>query len=229
MIYFDNVSKYYGENDSNGVALKDITLSVNPGEFISIVGQSGAGKTTLLKMLLAEERPSVGKVFFESTDIHTLPHASLSQYRRRFGAIFQDFKLIPSKTAYENIAFAMEAAGRTDEEIASDVPHILELVDMAEKAGHFPSEMSGGERQRIAIGRAIINQPSVIIADEPTGSLDPLNTFGVIQILKKINELGTTIIMTTHNKGVVENVGKRVITMENGTIARDGTGGNYII
>ena len=228
MIYFDNVSKSYTDNAA-GIALKDITLSVNPGEFISIVGQSGAGKTTLLKMLLAEERPTEGKVFFESTDVHSLSRASLSEYRRRFGAVFQDFKLIPSKTAYENIAFAMEAAGRSDKEIASDVPHILDLVDLGDKANNFPHEMSGGERQRIAIGRAIINQPSVIIADEPTGSLDPLNTFGVIQILKKINELGTTIIMTTHNRGVVENVGKRVITMENGCISRDSLGGNYVI
>jgi cell division transport system ATP-binding protein len=228
MIYFDNVSKIY-KNGTQNIALKDITLSIDPGEFVSIVGQSGAGKTTLLKMLLAEERPTEGAVFFESTDVHDLPRAALSRYRRRFGTVFQDFRLIPSKTAYENIAFAMEAAGRTDEEIAVDVPHILEVVDLRERANNFPHELSGGERQRIAIGRAVINQPSVIIADEPTGSLDPLNTYGVVQILKKINELGTTVIMTTHNKGVVEKVGKRVITMENGQIARDSSTGQYVL
>jgi cell division transport system ATP-binding protein len=228
MIYFDKVSKVYG-NGVKSIALNGVTLSVDPGEFVSVVGQSGSGKTTLLKMLLAEEKPTEGAVFFESTDVHGLPRSALSEYRRRFGTVFQDFRLIPTKTAYENISFAMEAAGRTDEEIHTDVPHILELVDLAEKADNFPHELSGGERQRIAIGRAIINQPNVIIADEPTGSLDPLNTYGVVQILKKINELGTTVIMTTHNKGVVENVGKRVLTMENGEIVRDSSTGQYVL
>jgi cell division transport system ATP-binding protein len=145
------------------------------------------------------------------------------------GMVFQDFRLIPNKTAYENIAFAMEAAGRPDDEIESDVPYILNLVDLGSKANHFPNQLSGGEQQRVAIGRAIINQPDVIIADEPTGNLDPINTYEVIEILKKINELGTTVLITTHNKGVVDAMGKRVITMDRGRVVRDDAQGHYIL
>ncbi len=225
MIYFDKVTKRY--NDM--AALEDVTLSVAPKEFVSIVGHSGAGKTTLLKLLLAEERPTEGNVFFESIDVNDLPSSALHHYRRKIGMVFQDFKLIPNKTAYENIAFAMEAAGRTDDEIHSDVPYILELVNLADKAHHFPSQLSGGEQQRIGIGRAIINQPEIIIADEPTGNLDPINTYEVVEILKKINELGTTVIITTHNKGVVDAVGRRVITMDRGKIVRDDADGRYVL
>jgi len=227
MIYFEKVSKIY--NGDKVPALEDITFSVAPKEFISVVGHSGAGKTTLLKMLLAEERPTKGTIFFESVNVHELPSSALYHYRRKIGVVFQDFRLISHKTAYENIAFAMEAAGRADDEIASDVPHILELVDLTEKANHFPNQLSGGEQQRVAIGRAIINQPDVIIADEPTGDLDPVNTYEVVQILKKINELGTTILITTHNKGVVDSVGRRVITMDRGRVVRDDPQGRYIL
>jgi len=226
MIYFDKVSKLYRDGTP---ALEDITLSISPKEFVSIVGHSGAGKTTLLKMLLAQEQPSSGSVFFESVDVHTLPKSSLHHYRRKIGMIFQDFRLIPNKTAYENIAFAMEAAGRPDDEIATDVPYILDLVALGNKAHHFPNQLSGGEQQRVAIGRAIINQPDVIVADEPTGNLDPVNTFEIVEILKKINELGTTVLITTHNKGVVDSMGKRVITMENGRVLRDDAQGHYIL
>jgi cell division transport system ATP-binding protein len=226
MIYFDKVSKRYGENPP---ALEDVTLSIDPKEFVSIVGHSGAGKTTLLKLLLAEEKPSDGNVFYESVNVHDLPSSAMHHYRRKIGTVFQDFKLIPNKTAFENIAFAMEAAGRTDEEIALDVPHILELVDLADKATHFPHQLSGGEQQRVAIGRAIINQPDVIVADEPTGNLDPINTFEVVEILKKINEIGTTVVITTHNKGVVDAVGKRVITMDRGKLVRDDASGKYML
>jgi len=225
MIYFDKVSKHYGDTR----ALEEVTLSVGPKEFVSIVGHSGAGKTTLLKLLLAEERPTDGSVFFESINVNDLPSSALHHYRRKIGTVFQDFKLIPNKTAYENIAFAMEAAGRTDEEIRSDVPYILELVNLADKAHNFPNQLSGGEQQRIAIGRAIINQPEVIVADEPTGNLDPINTFEVVEILKKINELGTTVVITTHNKGVVDSVGRRVITMDRGKIVRDDSSGKYVL
>ncbi len=226
MIYFDKVTKLYRDGTP---ALEDVTLSISPKEFVSIVGHSGAGKTTLLKMLLAEERPTSGNVFFESVDVHDLPKNALHHYRRKIGTVFQDFRLIPNKTAYENIAFAMEAVGRSDDEIASDVPYILDLVDIADKANHFPNQLSGGEQQRVAIGRAIINQPDVIVADEPTGNLDPVNTYEVIEILKKINELGTTIIITTHNKGVVDSIGRRVITMEKGRVARDDAQGQYMV
>lgn len=226
MIYFNNVSKVYNKDS---VALQDVNLTVVAGEFISIVGQSGAGKTTLVKMILADENPSNGTVFFESIDVHKLKDKDLSKLRQRIGVVFQDFKLLLNKTAYENIAFAMEAAGKTDEEIASDVPHVLDLVDLSNKISHFPHQMSGGEQQRLAIARAIINQPELIIADEPTGNLDPINTHEIVQILKKINDLGTTVILTTHNRGVVDSVGKRVVTMEKGKIVRDDKDGKYVI
>jgi cell division transport system ATP-binding protein len=226
MIYFDKVSKIYSDNS---IALEDITFTVGPKEFVSIVGHSGAGKTTLLKMLLAEERPTDGKIYFESTEIHTLHKNKLNDFRRKIGAVFQDFRLLPDRNVYENIAFAMEAAGRPDEEIEADVPHVLELVDLSGKIWNFPHELSGGEKQRVAIARAIVNQPDVVVADEPTGQLDPLNTYDIVQILKKINDLGTTVILTTHNKGVIDSLKKRVITMENGKIVRDDKEGKYVI
>ncbi len=226
MIYFDKVSKIYPDNS---VALNGVTFGVEPKEFISIVGHSGAGKTTLLKMILAEEKPSEGKVFFESVDIHSLRKNQINKFRRKVGAVFQDFRLLPNKTAYENVAFAMEAAGRADDEIASDVPHVLELVDLGKKIWSFPHELSGGEKQRVAIARAIVNQPDVIIADEPTGNLDPVNTYEIVQILKKINDLGTTVILTTHNKGVIDSLERRVITLENGKVIRDDKEGKYIL
>lgn len=226
MIYFDKVTKIYSDNS---VALSDISLTIQPKEFISIVGHSGAGKTTLIKMILAEEKPSDGKVFYESVDVHKLKGKEMTELRRKIGTVFQDFRLLPNKTVYENIAFAMEAAGRTDEEIEADVPHVLELVDIGSKIYSFPHELSGGEKQRVAIARAIVNQPEVIVADEPTGNLDPANTHEIIQILKKINDLGTTVIITTHNRGVVESLGKRVISMQNGKIIRDDKSGGYVL
>jgi len=224
MIKFDKVTKIYGDDS---VALDEVTLSIKPKEFISIVGHSGAGKTTLIKMILAEERPTRGTVFFESNDIHGMKKRDFPKYRRRIGTVFQDFRLIPNKTVFENIAFAMEAAERPDEDIEADVPHVLELVDLVPKIWNFPAELSGGEAQRVAIARAIVNQPDIIIADEPTGNLDPVNTYEIIQILKKINDLGTTVILTTHNKSIVDSIGKRVITMEKGRIIRDDPAGKY--
>lgn len=226
MIYFNNVSKIY---DKESVAVSDINLTIKAGEFVSIVGHSGAGKTTLIKMIVAEDTPTEGEVFFESQNVHRLNSKELTDLRRRIGVVFQDFKLLHNKTAYENIAFAMEAVGKTNEEIKSDVPHVLELVDLGDKFLHFPHQLSGGEKQRLAIARAIINQPELIIADEPTGNLDPVNTHDIIQILKKINDLGTTIILTTHNRGVIDAVGKRVLTMEKGKIIRDDKEGKYVI
>jgi cell division transport system ATP-binding protein len=226
MIHFEKVSKIYPDKS---VALQDISFSVEPKEFVSIVGHSGAGKTTLIKMFLVEEKPTHGKIFFDSTDIHKLTKSQINEFRRRIGVVFQDFRLLPNKNVYENIAFAMEAAGRTDEEIEADVPHVLDLVDLGKKIWNFPGELSGGEQQRVAIARAIVNQPDVIIADEPTGNLDPINTFEIVQILKKINDLGTTVILTTHNKGVIDSLGKRVLTMEEGKIIRDDKSGKYVI
>jgi cell division transport system ATP-binding protein len=229
MIHYDRVTKIYNGNGSGSVALDDVTLSIEPGEFISIVGHSGAGKTTLLKMLLAEDSPTEGVVYFQSANIHSLGKREISNYRRKIGMVFQDFRLLPHKTAYENIAFAMEAAGRNDDEIKTDVPYVLELVDLGEKMWNFPHELSGGEKQRVAIARAIVNQPDVIIADEPTGNLDPINTYEIVQILKKVHDLGTTVLLTTHNKGVVDSVGKRVVTMDSGKVVRDDMAGKYVL
>ncbi len=221
VIYFDRVSKVYNEYS---VALREVTLAVERGEFVSIVGHSGAGKSTLLKLLLAEEYPTEGQVYFHSVNIHQIPPRHLTEYRRKIGIVFQDFRLLPHKTAYENIAFAMEAAGRSDEEIAEDVPYVLDLVDLADKMWHFPHELSGGEKQRVAIARALVNQPEVLIADEPTGNLDPINTYEVTRILMRVNDLGTTVLLTTHNPSVVEMIGRRVVTMDRGRIVRDSAG-----
>jgi cell division transport system ATP-binding protein len=226
MLYFDKVSKEY-ENGNR--VLDDISVTINKGELVSVVGHSGAGKTTLIKLLLAEEAPTEGTVSFNSDDIHNLRGKDMMHYRRKIGVVFQDFRLIPNKTAYENVAFAMEAAGKHDDEIAEDVPHVLDLVDLKTKMHHFPHQLSGGEQQRVAIARAIINRPEIIIADEPTGNLDPLNTYDIVQILKKINDLGTTVILTTHNKGIVDSLGRRVLTMENGRIVRDQKSGRFTI
>ncbi|MBI5742647.1 MAG: ATP-binding cassette domain-containing protein, partial [Candidatus Niyogibacteria bacterium] len=207
MIYFDKVSKIYSPTS---IALEDVNLTIEPNEFVSIVGHSGAGKSTLMKLLLGEERPTSGNVFLESIDIHKVPTEDLPVVRRKLGAIFQDFRLLPTKTAYENIAFAMESAGMEDTEIESDVAQVLDLVGLADKAWHFPHELSGGEKQRVAIARAIVMRPDVIIADEPTGNLDPMNTADIIRLLEKINELGSTVILTTHNKEVINGLKRRV-------------------
>lgn len=227
MIYFDKVTKVYF--DGVPPAVQDITLGIDPGEFVSIVGHSGAGKTTLLKMLFAEVFPTEGSVYFGSRQIRELTRDELLKMRRNIGTVFQDFRLLPTKNVYENIAFALEVAGKSDEDIQADVPHVLELVGLPDKIWSFPHELSGGEQQRVAIARAIVNQPDVLIADEPTGNLDPINAHDVVEILKKINDLGTTVLLTTHNKGIVDSVGRRVVTMDQGRIVRDDKQGKYVL
>lgn len=226
MIEFEQVSKVY---DNRSAALEDVSFVIEDGEFVSLVGHSGAGKTTITKLILGEEKPTSGSVYVDSVDVSRLSADKIIGLRRRFGTVFQDYKLLPNRTAYENIAFAMEAAGKTDEEIANDVPHVLDLVDLTDRMDHFPRQLSGGEAQRLAIARAIINQPDVIIADEPTGNLDPVNTNEVIEILKKINDLGTTIILTTHDPNIVESIGKRVITFQGGVLKKDVKKGKYTL
>ena len=227
MIYFDKVTKIYVAGGP--AAVEDITLGIEPGEFVSLVGHSGAGKTTLLKMLFAEVVPTEGSVFFGSHEIAKLSSKDLLKMRRNIGKVFQDFRLLPTKNVYENIAFALEVAGRSDEDIQADVPHVLELVGLSDKIWNFPRELSGGEQQRVAIARAIVNQPDVLIADEPTGNLDPINAHDVVEILKKINDLGTTVLITTHSKTIVDSIGRRVITMDQGRIVRDDKKGKYVL
>lgn len=226
MIYFNNVTKIY---DRDTISLENITFKVSQGEFVAVVGQSGAGKTTLTKIILAEEHPTTGEVFFESTNIHKLSQKELIKFRRKIGIVFQDFRLLPYKTAFENIAFAMEAIGRDDDEIRENIPRVLDVVGLTDRAINFPHQLSGGEKQRLAIARAIITEPDIIIADEPTGNLDPINTSEIVNLLKKINDLGTTVILTTHNKSVIDRVNKRVITLEKGKISRDDKEGKYVL
>lgn len=226
MIFFDNVSKIYSDNS---VALKHVTLKIQPREFVSLVGSSGAGKTTLLKLMIREEEPSEGRIFLDGLEVTAVEKGKLHHVRRRIGMIFQDFKLLSDRTALENVAFAMEAAGRAEEEIAEDVPQALELVGLGSKAENFPNQLSGGEKQRVAIARALVNRPDVLLADEPTGNLDPINTWEIIRLLQKINELSTTVIFASHNREIINNIDKRVITLEKGEIVSDQERGKYLV
>ena len=216
MIYFENVSKIYPDRSE---ALTDINLGIESQEFVSIVGHSGAGKTTLLKVLLAEENPTTGSVFFGSADIHNLKRSEMNELRRRVGTIFQDFRLVPDKTVFENVAFAMEVAGRTDEEIQSDVPHALDLVDLAHKAWSFPHQLSGGEKQRVAIARALINQPDVLVADEPTGNLDPELSRDIMALFEQFNQVGVTVLVATHDLDLINRLSYRQIVLHHGRLA----------
>lgn len=226
MISFHNVTKTYNPNIT---ALSDVSLEIAKGEFVSITGKSGAGKTTLLKLLLAEEEPTEGKVFFEGQDIHQIDSGRLYCLRRKIGTVFQDCKLLSSKTVYENIAYVMEVTGAPDREIASSVPEVLEIVDLTDRSDNFPIQLSGGEQQRVAVARALIHRPEVIIADEPTGNLDPYRTKDIIKLLCKVNEMGTTVILATHDKEVINQLQRRVITLENGKIIRDEEKGRFLV
>lgn len=230
MIKFENVTKIYSCHQSpSTIALDDVSFEIGGGEFVSIVGKSGAGKTTLLKLILAEEKPTKGRIFFEGIDIDSIKSRDLPELRRKIGVVFQDYKLLPSKNTYENIAYAMEVTEATERDISRDVPIVLEIVGLENKGQNFPDELSAGEKQRAAIARALIHRPDVILADEPTGNLDPYNTSEIIKLLLKINEIGTTIILATHNKEIIEMIKKRVITLENGKIIRDDKKGHFVI
>ena len=227
MILFDNVSKVYNDDS---VALKDINFKVKSGEFISIVGQSGAGKSTLLKLIFAEEKPTKGNVFIKGKNISKIKNNRLPILRRHIGVIFQDFKLLDKKTVFENVAFAMEVSGRSDIDIKEDVPQVLEIVGLSDKTNNYTTELSGGEKQRVSIARALVHRPDVIIADEPTGNLDLINTWDIVQLLTKINQYGTTIVLATHNREIVNLINKRVVTIDNGMITRDQIDkGKYLI
>ncbi len=223
MINFQNVSKNYNGH----AALTDVSFKINPKEFVSIVGRSGAGKSTVVKLLIGEEKPTSGRVIFGQYEVNKLKPDDLPKLRRHMGIVFQDFRLLPTKTAYENVAFALEVAGRPEREIDDLVREAFDLVGLSGKEKNYAHELSGGEKQRVAIARAMVNRPDVIVADEPTGNLDPFNTLEIVNLLGKINELGTTVILATHNKEVVNQLGKRVLQIDNGRLIRDEERGRY--
>ena len=212
------------------MALDGINLDIKDGEFVSIVGPAGAGKSTLLRLLTRELTPSSGQVVVDGVDLAAVEAESIPLLRRKIGTVFQDFKLLATKNAFENVSFALEVCGASDDEIQNDVPKVLGIVGLGDKTQNFPHQMSGGEKQRLAIARALIHRPRIILADEPTGNLDLVNSYDVLKLLMKINELGTTVIMVTHNRDLVNAVGRRVVTMEKGKIVRDQVEqGKYII
>ncbi len=217
MINFQNVSKDY---DGNKV-LEDVSFIIEPKEFVSLIGRSGAGKSTIIKLLIGEDKPTKGRVTFGKYDLNKMKSTELPRLRRHIGTVFQDFKLLPTKNVHENIAFALEVAGRPEEDIHDLVMEVLDLVDLGGKERHYINQLSGGEKQRVAIARAMVNRPDVVIADEPTGNLDPQNSQGIINLLKKINEMGTTIILATHNKDIVDELNRRVIHVDDGKIIKD--------
>lgn len=226
MIKLENVSKIYA---GDFVALDDVNLTIEKGEFVSIVGQSGAGKSTLLKLIYAEEHPTIGTIYFNERPINDIKRRHLPFYRRNIGTVFQDFKLLPQRTVFENVAYALEVAGETSDEINEKVTKILDIVGLSGKAGQYPRQLSGGEQQKVSLSRALIHRPLMIVADEPTGNLDPISTWDIIQLLLKINSLGTTILLATHNKGIVDKINRRVIAMDKGRVVRDHAQGKYSI
>jgi len=231
MLCFKNVSKIYPSRSGGEptAALEDISFEVKEKEFVSIVGKSGAGKTTLLRLALAQEVPTSGQVFFQGRDVHRIKKSQIPKFRRKIGVVFQDYKLFASKNTFENVAYIMEITGAGDEEIKRDVPQVLNIVGLANRAYNFPNELSGGEKQRLAIARALIHRPEIIFADEPTGNLDPYNTFGIIKLLVKIYESGTTIVLATHDREVINTLGKRVITLDEGRVIRDEERARFVL
>lgn len=225
MILLDRVTKTYSKR--SGSALERISLHIEAKEFVLIVGPSGAGKSTFLKLLTREEKPSSGKIVVGGIDYERLKDRDIPKLRRRIGVVFQDFKLLPNKTVYENVAFALEIVGVGNREIKHTVPKVLSIVGLKGKEKNYPKELSGGEMQRVAIARAIVRQPKILIADEPTGNLDPKHAWDVIRVLEKINKYGTTVVVTTHNQEIVNQLKRRVITIKDGQVVSDKASGRY--
>ena len=226
IIAMDHISKQY----ATGVeALHDISIRINKGEFVFVVGKSGSGKSTFIKLLLKELDPTEGRLFVGGRQVTHLKRKQISLYRRKIGVVFQDFRLLKNKTVYENIAFAQQIIGMTKREIAINVPIMLEMVDLEDKAHMYPHELSGGEQQRVAIARALINKPTILLADEPTGNLDPKTAWDIMMLLQEVNQMGTTVVVVTHNNDVVDIMQKRVINLENGILVRDEKKGGYQI
>lgn len=225
MILLDRVTKLYGKE--NRPAISRLSLHVQPSEFVIIVGTSGAGKSSLLRLLTREEKPTSGKIVVGGIDYDTLKDKHIPLLRRKIGVVYQDFKLLPNRTVFENVAFALEIAGMTTHEIKSTVPKVIELVGLKGKEKKFPSQLSGGERQRVAIARAVVRQPKILIADEPTGNLDPKHSWDIIRLLEKINRYGTTVLLTTHNAEIVNKLKRRVVVIDHGKIVSDQVEGSY--
>lgn len=225
MILLDRVSKIYPKGDKP--AVDRISLHIKPKEFVSIIGPSGSGKSTLLKLLTREEKPNSGKIVVGGIDYDELHDKDIPLLRRKIGVVFQDFKLLPQRTVFENVAFALEISGMTNREIKNTVPKVIELVGLAGKEKAFPHQLSGGERQRVAIARSVVRQPRILIADEPTGNLDPKHSWDIVKVLQKINDYGTTVILTTHNVEIVNKLQRRVIMIENGKIVSDKARSDY--
>lgn len=228
MILLDRVTKKYSRAE-NQVALDRVSIHVDPKEFVIVIGQSGAGKTTLLKLLTREERPTSGKIIVGGIDYDKLKDKDIPMLRRKIGVVFQDFKLLPNRTVFENVAYALEIVGASNKEIRNTVPRVLEIVNLKGKENSMPRQLSGGERQRVAIARAIVRQPRILIADEPTGNLDPKHAWDIIKILEKINRYGTTVLLTTHNQEIVNKLKRRVITIKDGKIVSDKANSGYNI
>ena len=225
MILLDRVTKIFGKE--NKPALNRISLHIEPKEFVIIVGTSGAGKSTLLKLLTREEKPTNGKIVVGGIDYDTLKDKNIPLLRRKIGVVFQDFKLLNQRTVFEIVSFALEIAGMSNREIKNTVPKVIELVGLSGKEEKFPTELSGGERQRVAIARAVVRQPKILIADEPTGNLDPKHSWDIVRLLEKINRYGTTVLLTTHNQDIVNKLKRRVITIDHGKVVADVAGGSY--
>lgn len=225
MIIFENVSMHYRR--SAVPALDDVSFEIKNGEFVFLVGQSGAGKSSILRLLMRELTPKIGKVVVDEINVGKLRKRKVPSLRRKFGMVFQDFRLLPEKSVSENVAFAMQIVGKTRKEIKQTVPQVLDLVGLLDKSNRRPNQLSGGEQQRVAIARALINRPSILLADEPTGNLDPDTTIDIMRLLDQINRAGTTVLMATHDASIVDQMRKRVIQVENGKIARDESQGNY--
>jgi cell division transport system ATP-binding protein len=224
MIKLENVTKVY---KGDVVALRNGSFEINKGEFVFLVGPSGSGKSTLLRLLNREERPQDGHIFVAGKDIGELSSWKIPYLRRNIGSIYQDYKLLPNKTVYENVAFALEVIGRPRHVIKTQVPAILELVGLSEKQRNYPHELSGGEQQRVSIARAFVNRPLILLADEPTGNLDPATSVGIMRLLDRINRTGTTVVMATHDRSIVDTMRRRVIELDRGTIIRDQVRGVY--
>ena len=224
MIRLENVTKTY---KNSTVALKDVSVDIDKGEFVFLVGSSGSGKSTFLRLLLREELPDTGRIIEAGRDIVTLPKWRVPFLRRNIGCVFQDFRLLPNKTVFENVAFALEVIGRSKSVVNSQVPQILELVGLGHKLESLPSELSGGEQQRVAVARAFVNRPLILLADEPTGNLDPATSEGIMGLLDRINRTGTTVVMATHDRAMVDRMRRRVLELDHGTLVRDQIRGVY--